>query len=102
LGELGAALGAFARPLVDRTDGSPKQVQRALRIAMLCWNMALMPAAEQDEFLEDVGGTLRMGEEEFSAFRRDVIDPMIRRHREMFPHMSPIEERGTRNKRCSP
>lgn len=31
--------------------------------------------------------TLKMDDDEFEAFRRSVVIPMIRRHQEMFPRM---------------
>ncbi len=31
--------------------------------------------------------TLKMDDEEFNEFRRSIIDPMIRRHQDMFPQM---------------
>lgn len=82
------AMGAYAQPLVDRTDGTPEQVEKAMMIAMLCWNMAILPDEEHDEFLADMREPFQMDEETFRAFRREVIDPMILRHREMFPGMS--------------
>ena len=37
--------------------------------------------------LSEMQATLKMDDEEFDAFRRSIIDPMIRRHHEMFPLM---------------
>jgi len=40
---------AYAQPLLDATDGSPEQMQNALSIAQMCWNLALLPETEQEE-----------------------------------------------------
>src|SRR5580765_191256 len=48
-----------------------EQLNKAMSISQLCWNMSL----------------LQMDEDEFDEFRRSIIDPMIRRHRQMFPLM---------------
>ena len=37
--------------------------------------------------LSEMQQSLRMDEEEFAKFRQSIVDPMIRRHEEMFPGM---------------
>ncbi|MDZ7699008.1 MAG: hypothetical protein U5R49_19470 [Deltaproteobacteria bacterium] len=39
----------YAQPLLDATDGSNEQMQNALSIAQMCWNLALLPEIEQEE-----------------------------------------------------
>jgi hypothetical protein len=99
MGAIAEGITAYAQPLVDQTDGSPKQVQAALTMAMLCWNLAILPDAELDEFLAGVRPSLKMDDEEFRAFRRDLVEPMIRRHREMFPRMDPTRKQMLQNTR---
>lgn len=93
MGAIGQAMAAFAQPLIDQTDGSPQQVQKAVTIATLCWNMAIVPDVEHDEFLNGMREAIRMSDDEFREFRQNVIDPMIRRHRQMFPHLCPRQHR---------
>jgi hypothetical protein len=88
MGVIAQGISAYAQPLVDQTDGSPDQIQAALSMAMICWNVAILPDAQHDEFLTSMRGSLKMGDEEFRAFRREIVEPMIRRHREMFPKMA--------------
>ena len=97
MGALGDAIGAYAQPLIDQTDGSAEQLQKAMSTAMLCWNMAIVPDAMRDDLLAGIRGTLNMPEEEFQAFRRDVIEPMVRRHREMFPGLDPTRRQRPAN-----
>ena len=82
----GSALMQYAEPLMERTDGSIEQTQKALNLAMLCWNLALFPESRSEveqEMMKSLGET----SEWFDRFRQEVIEPMIRRHREMFPEM---------------
>lgn len=87
MGAIADAMSRFAQPLIDATDGSPEDLQRALSLSQLCWNMALMPEGNRDQFLADMQPTLKMDDEEFQEFKRAVVMPMIRRHQEMFPEM---------------
>jgi uncharacterized protein YecA (UPF0149 family) len=87
MGAIAEAMSRFAQPLIDATDGSPEDLQRALSLSQLCWNLAVMPEESREQFLVDMQPTLKMDDEEFQAFKRDVVMPMIRRHQEMFPQM---------------
>ena len=87
MGAIAEAIAAYAQPLLDETDGSADQVNRAFVIGQLCWNLAIMPEEGRDEVLEKTRASLGMDDDEFEAFRRSVVVPMIRRHHEMFPAM---------------
>jgi len=67
------AMSHFAQPLIDATDGSPEGLQRALSLSQLCWSMALMPQGSREQFLAEMQPTLKMDDEEFQAFKRDVL-----------------------------
>ena len=81
------AMSRFAQPLIDATDGSPEQLQRALTLSQMFWNLALTPEGKRDEFLANMQPVLKMDDGEFQEFKRTVATPMIRRHQEMFPAM---------------
>jgi hypothetical protein len=87
MGAIAEALVAYAQPLLDQTDGSEEQLNKALSIAQLCYNLALFPESSREEALSEMRPTLKMADEEFDGFRRSILDPMIRRHQEMFPLM---------------
>ena len=87
MGVIGESIAAYAQPLLDDTDGSPDQMNQALQLGMLCWNVALLPEEERDSALREMRPVLKMEDDEFEAFRRTVVVPMIRRHQEMFPRM---------------
>ncbi len=87
MGAMAEAVVAYAKPLLDQTDGTPDRVNTALMLAQLCWNLALMPEQERDETIASMRPTLKLGDGEFEAFQRSVVAPMIRRHHEMFPHL---------------
>lgn len=38
----------YAQPLLDETDGSQEQMQNALSIAQMCWNLALLSGTKQE------------------------------------------------------
>jgi hypothetical protein len=87
MGAIADAVVAYMQPLLDSTDGSLDQVNRAASLGQLCWNLALLPAEACDESLAEMRAGLKMDDDEFEEFRRSVVIPMIRRHREMFPHL---------------
>jgi SEC-C motif-containing protein len=87
MGAIAEAFVAYAQPLLDDTDGSEEQLNKALAISQFCYNLALLPDDRRDATLSELQRTLKMDDEEFDAFRRSVVVPMIRRHHEMFPRM---------------
>jgi hypothetical protein len=87
MGAIADAMFRYAQPLIDATDGSPEQVQKAFTLSQMCWNLAVTPEAKRDDFLASMQPALRMDDEEFQEFQRDIVRPMIRRHQEMFPAM---------------
>ena len=87
MGALAEALVAYAQPLIDQTDGSEEQLNKAFAISQLCFNLALLPDDQRDTILDETRHKIGMDEAEFAEFRRSVIVPMIRRHEEMFPGM---------------
>lgn len=93
MGAIAEAIVNYAQPLIDQTDGSVEQLNKALAVSQLCYNLALLPEDEQKESLNDLRSDVDMDDEEFALFRRSIIDPMIRRHRELFPRLH--RERST-------
>jgi hypothetical protein len=85
MGAIADGFVAFAQPLIDKTDGSQEQLQKALSLSQCCWNVALRPEDEQDEMIREMQPTLDMDDEEFDDFRRSTLEPMIQRHKQMFP-----------------
>ncbi len=81
------AMVAYAQPLLDATDGSEADLNRAMLLATLCWNAALTPDGERDAYFEEMRKPLGMSPEEFAALRRETIDPMMQRHHELFPEL---------------
>ena len=90
MGIMAESMVAYAQPLLDETDGSHGQMQNALSIAQMCWNLALLPEKEQKDSLAQMRPALGMDTTEFADFCDSVVVPMIKRHREMFPNMSRI------------
>ena len=88
MGVIADSLVAYAQPLIDETDGSIDQMNKAFSIAQICWNLALLPEKEREEGLAEMRSGFDMDEAEFEDFQRSVILPMIRRHHEMFPDMN--------------
>jgi uncharacterized protein YecA (UPF0149 family) len=86
MGAIAESMVEYAQPLLDETDGSAEQMQNAMTIAMMCWNLALLPEEEQEEMLADIRPALEMDDDEFECFRNSIINPMISRYHEMFPN----------------
>ena len=87
MGTIANSFAAYAQPLLDKTDGSPEQMNTAFAFSQLCWNLALLPENERDKALNEIRPTLHMDDDTFDDFRRSIVLPMIRRHEEMFPQM---------------
>ncbi len=87
MGAIAEAIVAYVQPLIDQTDGSEEQLNKALAIGQVCYNLALFPEDQRDEAIGEMQSSLKMDDEEFAAFRRSIVDPMIQRHHEMFPRM---------------
>jgi hypothetical protein len=87
MGAIAEGIAAYAQPLFDQTDGSVEQLNKAMTIGQLCWNLALLPENRRDQMLSEMRPSLDMDEDQFAEFRHSIIDPMIRRHQEMFPLM---------------
>jgi hypothetical protein len=85
MGAIAEAFVAYAQPLLDQTDGSEEQLNKAFAMSQLCYNLALSPDDQRDAMLSEMRQPLGMNEEDFAEFRQTVIVPMIRRHEEMFP-----------------
>jgi hypothetical protein len=51
MGAIADAMSRFAQPLIDATDGSPEQLQRAFTLSQLCWNLAITPEEKRDGLL---------------------------------------------------
>lgn len=85
MGAFGEAFAAFAQPLLEQTDGTYEEVQKAFQIGQLCYNAALLPDDAREKMLAQMRSAFAMDDAEFDDFRRSVVDPMIARHKEMFP-----------------
>jgi uncharacterized protein YecA (UPF0149 family) len=87
MGAIAEAIVAFAQPLIDQTDGSVSQMNQAMTMSQLCWNLALVPEDERETAIDKMKLEVNMTDEEFADFRENLLLPMIRRHCEMFPRL---------------
>ena len=94
MGAIADAIVTYAQPLLDQTNGTAEQLNKALSLAQICWNLAIVPEEVFEETLAPLRSSLGMDEGQFTAFRHDIIDPMIRRHHEMFPQMRRLASGG--------
>ena len=58
MGALADAFVAYAQPLLDQTDGSEEQLNKAFAISQLCYNLALLPDDRRDTMLSEMRQTL--------------------------------------------
>ena len=87
MGAIADGIMAYGRPLIDATDGSIEQLNKAMALIQLCYNLALTPEDKRETVLLEMQSSLHLTVEEFDEFRNSVVIPMIRRHEEMFPLM---------------
>ena len=85
MGAIAEGVAAYAQPLLEETDGSIDAMNRALTLAQMCWNLALLPEDQREAAIDEMKPALKMTDEEFADFRQNLILPMIHRHHEMFP-----------------
>jgi hypothetical protein len=71
----------------NKTDGSPEQMNRALLFTQLCWNLALLPEDMRENSIANMQPILKMGDANFDDFRHSIVNPMLKRHQDMFPRM---------------
>lgn len=88
MGAIADTIMKYAQPLLDATDGSPQQLQNALTLSQLCWNMALMSEADRNLFLDNMPPIPNMAPADLENFKRTIVGPMIQRHQEMFAGMN--------------
>ena len=74
-GAFAEAFAAFAEPLLDQTDGSLEQLNKAFAISQLCYNLALLPEDDRSAAFTEMQQTLKMDDEEFDDFRRSIPRP---------------------------
>jgi len=91
MGAIAEAIVAYAQTLLNETDGSEDQMNKALAISQFCWNLAMMPEDAREKSILEMQPKFKMDDDEFDDFRRSVIAPMIRRHEEMFPRMHGLD-----------
>ncbi len=87
MGALADSIMVYAQPLLEGSDGSQEEIQKALDLTLLCYNLALVPDDQREEVLAKFRAEGGMSNQQFAEFRSGVIDPMIRRHEQMFPHL---------------
>jgi hypothetical protein len=87
MGALAEGFVAYVQPLLEQSDGTHADLNKAFSLGQFCYNLALMPEESRDSVLSEMRSSLEMDDQEFDDFRRSVIDPMIRRHQSMFPQL---------------
>ena len=87
MGAIADAIMAYAQPLIDETDGSLEEMDHAMSISQACWNLSLLPREKRQSFMKSLGEALSMDDAEFQDFQRSTLEPMVRRHEEMFPKL---------------
>ena len=95
MGAIADGFAAYARPLLEETDGSIDKMNRAMSFAQMCWNLALLPEDKRDAAIDEMKPALKMTDEEFADFRQNLILPMIHRHHEMFPGLHNRSKQGS-------
>ena len=87
MGALADASAAYVQPLLDLTDGSQEQLEKAFIFGQFCWNLALMPEESREGAIEGIKPAFHLDDDGLEELRRTVIEPMIQRHHDMFPQM---------------
>lgn len=87
MGVIAEGFMAFAKPLLDQSDGTQEGMQKALSLGQFCHNLALLPEDDRIEMLAEAQEAFGLDDAEFDEFRKGIVAPMLERHRQMFPLM---------------
>ncbi len=60
MGVIAEALRPTLQPLLDQTDGSVEQLNKAFTITQLCYNLAMLPEDRRDHVLSEMRSSLNM------------------------------------------
>ena len=85
MGAIAEALMEYMRPLTDATDGSPEELEKALALGQLCFNLGQMDQDSRSDHLEKLRESMGLSVEEYADFYVNLFLPMMVRHEEMFP-----------------
>ena len=87
MGAMAEAILAYAQPLLDQTDGSHEQMNNALAMSSLCYNIGIRPESQRAVMISDLQASLGLDDDESKDFCSSIIYPMLERFDEMFPNM---------------
>lgn len=94
MGAIAEALMEYMRPLTEAMNGSHEELEKALALGQLCFNLGQMESDEvRAECLEKLHVSMGISDEEFAEFYAGVILPMLIRHEEMFPRKNSMRMR---------
>ena len=71
MGRVAESIMAYAQPLIDATDGSLEEVNKALSLSALCYNLALTPEEDRVKSLDSLRRTMNLSDMEFIELCRD-------------------------------
>ena len=60
MGVIAEGIVAYAQPLINLTDGSVEQLNKALAISQVCWNLALQSEDQRGQMLNELSASLHM------------------------------------------
>ncbi len=78
----------YARPLLDSAETVEEQ-KKAIAFAIICWNASFIDAEKRDAM---IAGAFTEGEEMLDSATREVMEFMLNRKEDLFPHNERIVE----------
>lgn len=60
MGVIADSLIEYCKPLMEPTDGSPADLQKALHLGQLCWNLAILPDAERGPAIAELQSSMTL------------------------------------------
>jgi hypothetical protein len=76
----------YARPLLDSAETVEEQ-KKAIGFAIICWNASFIEAEKRDAV---ISGAFAEGEEMLDSATREVMEFMVKRKEDLFPHNARI------------
>lgn len=75
----------FVQPLLEGVGADEAQMEKALKLGSVFWNLALCESVQREELMVEVLKTMT-NEQDVTMFRAMASD-MVERHQAMFPAM---------------
>jgi len=84
MGAMAEAMVQYAQPLIDATDGSIEQLNKALSLSGVCFSLACVSEEAREQMLSEMKVDHKLSDDELESFRSTILMPMLQRYNSLF------------------